>query len=334
MIKGDVVFRLVGNEELGIGHIHRCITLARKLSLTGHFMIPESSALASKILQKNGFHCEIFSSFGDFLEMLSLKEPVLLVNDVLDTSEEEMKSIREIMRGFIVNFEDLGSGRKYADLVINALYQSDSKLENERFGPKWVCLRDEFSKLNRYDHRKLEPTIMVIFGGTDPSGYTSSTLEVLQSLPESESFRLIVVAGPGFSNSSSVSKFLHNSAKDFKEVSFFQDVESMCTLMQKSDFAITSNGRTVFEFASQGIPMIVICQNERELKHTFTDICGGAINLGVDANFPRERAIAAIKSLLDPSLRAKMSKSLLKFEIRSGVDRVVDEILKGLQNQT
>ena len=41
-----------------------------------------------------------------------------------------------------MNIEDIGSGAKYANLVINALYDKSTKNRKEVNGPKYTVLRD------------------------------------------------------------------------------------------------------------------------------------------------------------------------------------------------
>ena len=49
----------------------------------------------------------------------------------------------------------------------------------------------------------------------------------------------------------------------------------------KADLAITSQGRTIYELASMGVPAVVMAQNPREAEHVFAGIQNGFINLGI-----------------------------------------------------
>ena len=69
--------------------------------------------------------------------------PDIIFNDILDTDIEYMKSISE-KKIFIVNFEDLGKGKKYANLVFNPIYHSTKNSHNEYYGTNFACVRDEF----------------------------------------------------------------------------------------------------------------------------------------------------------------------------------------------
>ena len=59
------------------------------------------------------------------------------------------------------------------------------------------------------------------------------------------------------------------------------DAKRVSSYLSKADLAITSQGRTVFELASMGVPAVVLAQNEREAEHVFAGIQNGFINLGL-----------------------------------------------------
>ena len=58
--------------------------------------------------------------------------------------------------------------------------------------------------------------------------------------------------------------------KALKEWSL-ENVDFLSKIFHESDFAITSNGRTVFELGSLHVPMIVIPVNKRENTHNFVE---------------------------------------------------------------
>ena len=51
--------------------------------------------------------------------------PDVIVNDILDTSTYYIKSLKKL-KYKVINFEDLGDGCKYADVVINAIYPDEN----------------------------------------------------------------------------------------------------------------------------------------------------------------------------------------------------------------
>jgi spore coat polysaccharide biosynthesis predicted glycosyltransferase SpsG len=55
----------------------------------------------------------------------------------------------------------------------------------------------------------------------------------------------------------------------------------MPALMKKADLAISSGGRTITELVSLGVPVLCLCQNEKELTHTHASARYGVVNLGL-----------------------------------------------------
>ena len=111
--------------------------------------------------------------------------------------------------------------------------------------------------------------------------------------------------------------FVHN---DVKRVSLF---------MKEADLAITSQGRTIFELASMGVPAIVLAQNEREAEHVFAGIQNGFINLGVGNKADDKTVIQTVRWLAEtPNVRKEMRSAELTHEFRMGQKRVIDIILE------
>ncbi|SVD09271.1 uncharacterized protein METZ01_LOCUS362125, partial [marine metagenome] len=89
-----------------------------------------------------------------------------------------MKKLKKT-NSFLVNFEDLGEGRKYADLIFNPIFntasknfkiltRSHKKLKNEFFGSDYACVRDEFRMWKREGQSREVKNILISFGGADP----------------------------------------------------------------------------------------------------------------------------------------------------------------------
>ena len=139
-----IMFRTVGKRSVGMGHVYRCLTLAYKL--TGHevvFAASDDSDIGIEKIEESNFDVIRIKDERDFEKVLDRERPDILVNDILDTSEQYMTMVTKYAKR-VVNFEDVGPGAKYADAVINALYEKGDKLHNEYYGSRYFCIRDEF----------------------------------------------------------------------------------------------------------------------------------------------------------------------------------------------
>jgi spore coat polysaccharide biosynthesis predicted glycosyltransferase SpsG len=97
--------------------------------------------------------------------------------------------------------------------------------------------------------------------------------------------------------------------------------------MNQADVAVTSGGRTVLELAALRVPTVVICQNHREMTHTFASSENGVLNLGFRGDLTdAEIAKVLARVLTDDSLRRTMREKMLRFDLSAGKQRVVSII--------
>ena len=229
----------------------------------------------------------------------------------------------------VINFEDVGPGAKYADAVINALYEKGDKLHNEYYGSKYFCIRDEFLEEEPKEFSEEVKNILIIFGGSDPSDLTARLYEVCKVLhgkyPDIQFHFLI---GFAYLNKDKIVTDEENN------IYVHNDVKRVSAYMNKMDLAVTSQGRTVYELASMGVPSIVMAQNEREAEHVFAGIQNGFINLGIGREQDALTIISTIRWLIStPKVRQEMRKLQLTKDFSRGQERVIHLILNDLDDE-
>ena len=107
-----------------------------------------------------------------------------------------------------------------------------------------------------------------------------------------------------------------------------KDAKRVSTYMANADLAFTSQGRTVFELASMGIPAIVMAQNEREQLHTFAQMENGFINLGLGNAVQDDTLEKTFEWLLTTyEIRRDMHRLMLQHPLKGNVARVKKIIL-------
>ena len=319
-----IVFRVEGNKEIGLGHIYRCLTLADSmLDHTIFFAISTNSQIGIEKINSHFYPLiEFEPGHSNEIKAIDSFSPDIVVNDILDTDIEHIRLLKE--RGYrVINFEDQGDGKKEADAVINAMYdeRSAGKDKHVFVGHDYVCLRDEFYVAKPITVKDQVNNILLLFGGTDPSNLTETVLLWLHKIRND--VKLTVVTGPGYMH-------LDKLTSDIKGINatIVSNTKVITKYMEKADIAITSGGRTVFELASLGIPMIVINQNERESHHVFAQNELGVINLGLGKTLKYEQFREKVTELLGSSLlRKKMHESLLHLDFKKGIKKVWHIIL-------
>ncbi len=318
-----IMFRTVGKRAVGMGHVYRCLTLAYKL--TGHqlvFAASQDSDIGIEKIKESNFDVIAVKDDAEFENVLKEQQPDILINDILDTSAEYMQMVTKYAKR-VVNFEDVGSGAKYADAVINALYEKGDKLHNEYYGSKYFCIRDEFLEEHPKEFCEKAENVLVIFGGADPSDLTGRLYGICKRLhkdhPDVKFHFLLGFAYP-------YADRVVTSEED--NVFVYRDVKRVSSYMSRMDLAVTSQGRTVYELASMGVPAIVLAQNDREAKHVFAGIQNGFINLGIGSEADDETVVSTIGWLLaTPNVRREMRKLQMQKDFSKGHERVIKLIL-------
>ncbi len=315
MARGTVVFRIRANRRVGSGHLHHCVQLADELA--DHrlrFLLRDCDAFVAELLDEHGYEHRTESDLLSDLVALAEPAPNLVVNDVLDTSEEEI--LIERAAGYrVVNIEDLGPGARFADWVVNALYPvSDDGSVNCSWGPEYATLRSEFQNLPQKPIRERAERILITFGGTDPAGLAGRCAHLLSSdLPEVE---VCVVPAPGASAEAYPST-----------VRVATEPVSMAREMLEADLAVTSAGRSVYEAATTGTPVVVLAANAREASHAHLGYDSGVVFLGIGSLVDDAHIVATVRRLLaDAALRRELSDRLRASVDNRGAARIGSRI--------
>lgn len=324
--KKNILIRLEGYKEIGMGHIYRGIQLAS--TLFEHnvvFAISERSKLAIDKIRELNYTCHIIHNDKDLDEILEQEHIDIVVNDILNTNRNYIDMLKS--HGCrVVNLEDLGDGIQSADIVINDLYTKQNDLPNCYWGQKYYCIKDEFLIATPREHSDEVKEVLIMFGGTDPGNVTEKAITAIGQLPSNyKNIHYTVILGAGNKNMAKI----QNLVKSLNiNATVLKDVTVVSEYMAKADLALSSQGRTMFELAHMTVPTIVVAQNERELCHEFGYISNGFINLGIadelDENTIRETLIWLINS---PKIRKQIKNKMQSFEIEKGIYRVKKLIL-------
>ncbi|MDM5314910.1 glycosyltransferase [Fictibacillus sp. b24] len=323
--KKRIVFRVDGFKELGMGHIYHCLTLA--YNLTGHeimFVLKEEHSEGINKIKSSFMPYILINSNDEFFDFLENWKADIVVNDCLDTDKRYIIKLKNLVNR-VITIEDLGEGATYADAVINALYNNQLKLPHEYSGENYVCLRDEFLINKPKQFCKEVTNVLIIFGGTDPSNLTNKIYTWAKLFNSIDSkIKFTFITGKGYN---SHEQGIYSS--EHENIFVLNDVKRVSDHMKNADIAFTSQGRTVFELASLGIPSIVLAQNEREQLHTFAQMQNGFLNLGLGVNISIETIDATFKWLVEANqIRFEMRELMLRHELKKGINRVIDIIIK------
>ncbi len=323
MSRLNIVIRVEGYSEIGLGHIYRGLLLNTYLIDHNIKLITSSrSQLGINKLKNSNFPFEIINSEQELFQIGKSFNADILINDILNTNKEYMYECKRVFKR-VVNFEDLGEGSILADLVINDLYEKSNNLPNHYWGSDYFLIRDEFKIIKPYIFNYNLSKILVIFGGSDPSNLTRKIFDVVISLNRNDlQFTFILGLGYSFYDELNLLSINH------KNIKIIKDVNNISQYMLDADLAISSQGRTMLELASVGVPTILLAQNKRELTHEFGYMQNGFINLG----FGKDVDDFTIKQTLlwlisTPLIRLQMHKEMKKKNLTNGFERIKPLIL-------
>lgn len=322
--KKRILFVICGNSSVGMGHVYNSLSIANEiLDHQISFLTDDKSTLAFDKIKENNY--EVFiQTKENILEDIQDINPDIIINDILDTTSEYIKNLKKFV-DIVINFEDLGSGSQFADLVLNAMYPEGKISLGHFYGSKYFILRDEFLYTNEKLIKSHVENILISFGGVDPNNYTERVLRLISSICLKKGIAIKVITGLGYQHDDKlIRKFAH--------IPVFKNVLNMSEEIYQADLIFTSAGRTTFEIAAIGVPAIVLCQNERETSHLFASEENGFLNLGLGYEVGDEKILEAFESILDFNIRRFMHERMLETDLKNGKKRVIDLIRKTINN--
>lgn len=319
-----IVFAVLGYPSVGLGHAYRAAMLAHEMVQCDiHFVCEEKSALAAEYIAGHNYRVHVCPD-GDMLKTIRAISPDMVINDILDTDAVYIHGLKELGCK-VVNFEDMGSGYKGADLVINALYPHQIPSDHVLAGSKYFCLRDEFLFAPHNHISDKVSRILVTFGGVDEGNLTARVVGLIAHWCQRQGITLDVILGPGFAHRDELDSIAKLYPTDL--INIINKTNRISEYMCQADMAITSGGRTVLELASLSVPTVVICQNRRETTHTFASSDNGIVNLGFRGEITDQDILETIRSVfIDEELRQTMRSKLQKMDLTKGKQRVVQLI--------
>ena len=305
-----------GNNQIGMGHICRVLELA-DLFFNRPDIYYNRNETDVSAFGNTTYPLIPYSNENELFEKLYKNKYQLVINDILDTDASYIEKIKKISsRPYVVNFEDMGAGSKYANIVVNALYDDNDGLPNIYCGEQYYLAPKLFMLYKPIQINEHVKNIFICFGGADPQNYTEKILDIVIK-EEYKKFNFKIVLGKAKKN---YQQFIEQYHKDNIEV--FYDVKNMPELMSKCDIAVTSRGRTCYELAILGIPTIAVAQNEREERHTFACEENGFCYLG--RNVQESILESALIELINSSARERTlrQEKMLSHDLRKGRERI------------
>ena len=95
---------------------------------------------------------------------------------------------------------------------------------------------------------------------------------------------------------------------------------------RETDFAITSNGRTVFELAAMNVPIITIHVNNREKTHSFVKYADVGFQIDPDLQNFETTFLDCFNKMCSHKIRKKYKTQLKNLDLLEGINLVYNII--------
>ncbi len=261
-MKPRVAFVTIGGPRIGLGHVKRCLALARALAAEGaeNTFVVSPDAEVSRIVAQAGFRV-IESAWEQAPELAAaaareLGAEILIVDAYVATSEhfEMLKPLT----GCLVVVDDTAERRLPVDVVVNVGAGTERltyRVLPETtllLGTRYTLLDPAFAEAPRHPSRAGVERVLVTLGG---SVHAEALGAMLASVDAALAGALLdVVVGP-FGTTSGVERHARSGRN---RVAVHGHLPDLRPLMQEADLAVSGAGVTLYELAATATPMVMV----------------------------------------------------------------------------
>lgn len=333
-----LVIRCDGYPEIGLGHVVRCLALARQLrdvhSVGVRFALRDLEP-GPALVREAGFPLDLWDGRVDegnwLADRLDEQQADALLLDVR-TDLESRQVARWRRDGLLVAVLDDPSERRLAaDLAFYPPVPQLREMQWDGFqgelcvGWDWLPLRPGFDCKLPEPHNT-EPHVVVTMGGSDPAALSLRVLRALEGIDDLLRVRLIL--GRGFDHRTEL-EALRPALRQPLEI--LEDVNDMPAALADADLVVAGFGVTAYELAALGLPAVLLGLSADHARSAESlHQAGMAWSLGEHTAVSDADLVAAIHGqLADPSARRAMRAASTMVDGR-GTQRIAARMAQAL----
>ena len=328
-----IVIRVDGSQELGLGHIFRCMALADSLKGCEICFLVRENPSVETILKQNDVtyltrDLNIQQELGLLAAEVKKKQIDAIITDLLVYPDGYLEMLKQT-NAILITFHELEKSFSCSDMDINYNtfigfddYQNISSM-NTCFGPSYVIIRDGIRSLKPAELSKEAKTILITMGGSDPNGITLKVAEALEHL--SGKVKIIIHSGPAFKFQTTLSSVF---GKGVDSITVKKNVPELGTLMIDADVAVASGGNIMYELCYLGIPSVIISQNRHQYEFAEELEKKGAVkSVGLSKDVEKSTIRKIVKDVCNSyEWRMMMSENAKNIIDGKGIDRITAKI--------
>ena len=341
-----ILFRVDGNETIGLGHMMRCLSVADALKKHGtEVMFVTADDKCAALLDRRGYpHITLNTDFSEMdgetdrlLELIAGYHPKAVLVDSYFVTESYLRRVKSAAR--LIYMDDLAAFAYPADVLINynifadpEAYQqlySDKTCPSMLLGTAYTPLRAEFSTVLPHAQPDTAYRVLVSTGGADSLHIALQLVRYLSEHADTFcSYRFTLIVGA----SNQDIEAIRSIADELPFVSIASDVQNMSEVMLQHDMAISAAGSTLYELCACAIPTVtyILADNQGPAAKVFDDK-GIMINVGDVRTLPRfiETTLQTVLSLsVNKEKRTRMCEASRQVTDGKGADRLASAVLR------
>ncbi len=330
----NLAIRADGNSTIGMGHIMRCLSLAKEFRKNGDRVIFISNGLIGiEKITSEGFRAvPVDGGEPEAIARICTAEDLeILIVDSYRANRDYLCALKPKIP-LLIYLDDLNRFDNPAEIIINGNYAAEgmgyrkpSFRQLQLLGVEYNLIRDEFKGLSQPKVRPEMERILITMGGTDPANLSGKLITALRQDSVFDKIALDVVVGAGNPRYNELLEL----SRCFSSLYIHYDVQRISGLMLQADLAISAGGSTLYELCACGTPTsaVITAENQRFLV-TELDKAGYLTNLGwyrdLDLNnlkvviktysYPKRRRMSAkMRQLVDGNGTARVRKKIVEY---------------------
>ncbi len=291
-----LLIRADASEQMGTGHIMRCIALAQAwcdLGGTVTFVTACANESLLERLSDEGFQVIVMdtaypdpSDWEITSEALGKSSYAWVVQDGYHFDARYQKYAKDAGYRLLVIDDHAQSDHYYADIVLNQNIFADERMYAGRephsrllLGTRYALLRREFRQWRGWQREVTEVArkVLITLGGSESVNVSLKVIGALLQLAERK-IEAVIALG---SNDTHYEKIRLSLVDAAVPIRLRRNADNMAELMAWADVAVSGGGSTCWELAFMGLPahIIVLAENQRLVAEGLAE-ARAANNLG------------------------------------------------------
>lgn len=356
-------FRVDANDNIGIGHMMRCLSIARAMRRRGQeatFFVADRNSAAMAAQNGFGYYClntdydHLDVEADRFIQIIRDRDAANLLVDSYYVTENYLNKIREVTN--LTYIDDINRFIYPCSLLINYNIYAES-LDYERryreagldtefaLGLSYMPLRDEYRDLQKKPHEGIR--ILITTGATDKFNVLG---HILDTMMQRGLISGTETAGPagrssqenGLEVAAVVGQYNHHRDALFArfggnpQIHLLDPQPTLADLISESDIAVTAGGTTVYELCAGGLASVMLTIADNQMRAAKAFAAKGLIpyagDVRYDINGVAEKAVDQITEYINhPAGRQAAGEKMRSVVDGRGADRLAELLISRMQ---